>query len=62
MGSLGDCLESGGKLFIELINRDWIVRKFQARGWWQAVYIRLTDDAVCGREELMHEGQKVTAG
>jgi len=29
-----DCLVDGGKFFIELINRDWIVKNFQPRGWW----------------------------
>jgi len=29
-----DCLIDGGKLFIELINRDWIIKNFQPRGWW----------------------------
>ena len=29
-----DCLVDGGKLFIELINRDWIVKNYQQRGWW----------------------------
>ena len=29
------CLEPGGALFMQLINRDWVVKNFQPRGWWE---------------------------
>ncbi len=32
IGRFRDCLIDGGKLFIDLINRDWVVKNFQARG------------------------------
>ena len=36
MASLSDRLVDSGKLFVELVNRDWIVKNFQPRGWWPA--------------------------
>jgi len=40
-----DCLVEGGRLFIELINRDWLVKHFQPREWWPV------DDALIVIEE-----------
>lgn len=34
MVNFSDCLVHGGKLFIDLVNRDWVVKRFQQRGWW----------------------------
>lgn len=28
-------LVKGGKLYLDIVNRDWVVRNFAARGWWR---------------------------